>query len=159
MNRFKISTRVAALAYLMSVLLLCIGGLGLWGLVQTNQALRSLYQDNLVTTSEIHQIEALLLRNRLALAVAQVTPDAATIQSSTTEVENNISAITQLWDSYLCAPPRCTESALAQRFTQDRKRFVQEGLLVTVAALKANDIPCRRTIAVVEKSAPVCPGG
>ena len=33
MNRFKISTRVAALAGLMSVLLLCIGGLGLWGLV------------------------------------------------------------------------------------------------------------------------------
>jgi len=104
MNRFKISTRVSALAGLMSLLLLCIGGLGLWGLVQTNQALRSLYQDNLVTTSEMHQIEALLLRNRLALAVAQVTPDAATIQSSTTEVENNIAAITRLWDGYLARP-------------------------------------------------------
>ena len=154
MNRFKISTRVAALAGLMSVLLLCIGGLGLWGLVQTDQALRSLYQDNLVTTSEMHQIEALLLRNRLALAVAQVTPDAATIQSSTTEVENNIAAITRLWDGYLARPHDAQESALAQRFTEDRKRFVQEGLLVTVAALKANDIFAAQR-AVVEKIRPL----
>ncbi len=154
MNRFKISTRVAALAGLMSVLLLCIGGLGLWGLVQTNQALHALYQDNLVTTSEMHQIEALLLRNRLALAVAQVTPDAATIKSSTTEVENNIAAITRLWDGYLARPHDAQESALAQRFTEDRKRFVQEGLLVTVAALKANDIPAAQR-AVVEKIRPL----
>lgn len=80
----------------MSLLLLCIGGLGLWGLAQTNQALRLLYEDNLVTTSEMHQIEALLLRNRLALAVAQVTPDGPTIRSSTSTVEANIAAITRI---------------------------------------------------------------
>ena len=154
MNRFKISTRVAALAGLMSVLLLCIGGLGLWGLVQTNQALHALYQDNLVTTSEMHQIEALLLRNRLALAVAQVTPDAATIQSSTTEVENNIAAITRLWDGYLARPHSAQETALAQRFTQDRQRFVQEGLLATIAALRANDISGAERL-VVEKIRPL----
>jgi methyl-accepting chemotaxis protein-1 (serine sensor receptor) len=154
MNRFKISTRVAVLAGLLSLLLLGIGGLGLWGLAQTNHALHSMYEDNLVTTSEVHQIEALLLRNRLALAVAQVTPDAATISSSTTEVENNIAAITRLWDGYLARTHSPEEAALAQRFTQDRKRFVQEGLLVTVAALRANDIPAAQR-AVVEKIRPL----
>ncbi len=154
MNRFKISTRVAALAGLMSLLLLCIGGLGLWGLAQTNQALHSLYQDNLVTTSEVHQIEALLLRNRLALAVAQATPDAPTIRSSTSTVEANIAAITRIWDGYLARPHSAAETALAQRFTEDRKRFVQEGLLVTVAALRANDIPGAER-AVVEKIRPL----
>ena len=154
MNRFKISTRVAALGGLMSLLLLAIGGLGLWGLTQTNHALRSLYQDNLVTTSEVHQIEALLLRNRLALAVAQVTPDAATIASSTADVERNIAAITRLWDGYLARTHSPEEAALAQRFTEDRKRFVQEGLLVTVAALKANDMPAAQR-AVVEKIRPL----
>jgi methyl-accepting chemotaxis protein-1 (serine sensor receptor) len=154
MNRFKISTRVAALGGLMSLLLLGIGGLGLWGLTQTNHALRSLYLDNLVTTSEVHQIEALLLRNRLALAVAQVTPDAATIASSTADVERNIAAITRLWDGYLARTHSPEEAALAQRFTEDRKRFVQEGLLVTVAALKANDMPAAQR-AVVEKIRPL----
>ena len=154
MNRFKISTRVAALAGLMSLLLVCIGGLGLWGLAQTNHALHSLYQDNLVTTSEMHQIEALLLRNRLALAVAQVTPDESTIRSSTSAVEANIAAITRIWDGYLARPHSAEETALAQRFTEDRKRFVQEGLLVTVAALRANDLPGAER-AVVEKIRPL----
>ena len=86
--------------------------------------------------------------------MAQVTPDAATIQSSTTEVENNIAAITRLWDGYLARPHNAQESTLAQRFTEDRKRFVQEGLLVTVAALKANDIPAAQR-AVVEKIRPL----
>ena len=154
MNRFKISTRVAALAGLMSLLLVCIGGLGLWGLAQTNHALHSLYQDNLAATSEMHQIEALLLRNRLALAVAQVTPDEATIRSSTSAVEANIAAITRIWDGYLARPHSAEETALAQRFTEDRKRFVQEGLLVTVAALRANDLAGAER-AVVEKIRPL----
>ena len=154
MNRFKISTRVAALAGLMSLLLVCIGGLGLWGLAQTNHALHSLYQDNLAATSEMHQIEALLLRNRLALAVAQVTPDEATIRSSTSAVEANIAAITRIWDGYLARPHSAEETALAQRFTADRKRFVQEGLLVTVAALRANDLAGAER-AVVEKIRPL----
>ena len=154
MNRFKISTRVAVLAGLLSLLLLGIGGLGLWGLAQTNHALHSMYEDNLVTTSEVHQIEALLLRNRLAVAVAQVTPNAATIQSSSTEVESNIAAITRLWDGYLARPHSAQETALAQRFTQDRQRFVQEGLLATIAALRANDISGAERL-VVEKIRPL----
>ena len=154
MNRFKISTRVAVLAGLLSLLLLGIGGLGLWGLAQTNHALHSMYEDNLVTTSEVHQIEALLLRNRLAVAVAQVTPNAATIQSSSTEVESNIAAITRLWDGYLARPHSTQETALAQRFTQDRQRFVQEGLLATIAALRANDISGAERL-VVEKIRPL----
>ena len=154
MNRFKISTRVAVLAGLLSLLLLGIGGLGLWGLAQTNQALHALYEDNLVTTSEVHQIEALLLRNRLAVAVAQVTPNAATVQASSAEVEKNIAAITRLWNGYLARPHNAAETALAQRFTEDRQRFVQEGLLATVAALRANDIAgAERT--VVEKIRPL----
>ena len=75
MNRFKISTRVAALAGLMSLMLLSIGGLGLWGIVQSNNAVHSMYEDRLTTTADIGAIQALLLRQRLILAVALVTPD------------------------------------------------------------------------------------
>ena len=60
MNHFKISTRVAALAGLLSLLLLVIGGLGLWGIAQSNKSLHSMYEDNLVTTGEVNKIQALL---------------------------------------------------------------------------------------------------
>jgi len=154
MNRFKISTRVAALAGLMSLLLLGIGGLGLWGIAQSNKALHSMYEDNLVTTGEVNQIQALLLSNRLALAVALVTPDEATIKTSTATVEANIAAITRIWDGYLARPHSPQEEQLAKVFTENRGRFVREGLLPTVAALRAGDTPGASRI-VVEKVRPL----
>ncbi len=150
MNRFKISTRVTALAGLMSLLLLCIGGLGLWGIVQSNNALHSMYEDRLKTTADIGAIQALLLRQRLILAVALVTPDEPTIKATTAEVEANIGAITRLWDGYLVRHHNAQEERLAKDFTNNRRRFVQEGLLATVAALRANDITEANRI-VVEK--------
>jgi len=150
MNRFKISTRVAALAGLLSLLLLAIGGLGLWGIVQSNNALYSMYQERLTTTAEIGQIQALLLRQRLLLATALVTPDEPTIQANTAAVETNIASITRIWDSYLKRSHTPEEEALAKSFTENRGRFVREGLLPTVVALRAGDIPgANRT--VVEK--------
>ena len=154
MNRFKISTRVAALAGLMSLMLLSIGGLGLWGIVQSNNAVHSMYEDRLTTTADIGAIQALLLRQRLILAVALVTPDEPTIKATTAEVEANIGAITRLWDGYLARRHNAQEERLAKDFTENRRRFVQEGLLATVAALRANDIPAANRI-VVEKVRPL----
>jgi len=140
MNRFKISTRISALAGLLSLLLLAIGALGLWGIVQSNSALRAMYQERLTTTAEVGQIQALLLRQRLLLAVALVTPDEATIAANTAAVDTNIAAITAIWDRYLARNHTAQELALAKAFTDDRTRFVREGLLPTVAALRAGDI-------------------
>ncbi|WP_119963904.1 methyl-accepting chemotaxis protein [Simplicispira lacusdiani] len=154
MNRFKISTRVAALAGLLSLLLLAIGSLGLWGISQSNKALHSMYEDRLTTTADIGQIQSLLLRNRLALAVALVTPDEATIKASTAEVEANIAAITRIWDNYLARPHSPQEEQLAKAFTDNRGRFVREGLRPTVAALRAGDIPGANRI-VIEQVRPL----
>ena len=140
MNHFKISTRVAALAGLLSLLLLAIGSLGLWGISRSNDALRSMYEDNLIATGEVTQIQALLLRNRLAIAIALITPDPAVTQTSSAEVEGNITAITRIWDDYMARPLGPEEASLAKHFAETRKRFVQEGLLPTIAALRANDL-------------------
>ena len=99
MNRFKISTRVAFLASLLSLLVLVIGGIGLWGISRTNDALHAMYEENLSKTAEIGQIQALLLRQRVLLATALVTPDDATITANTAAVDTNIASITRIWNS------------------------------------------------------------
>jgi methyl-accepting chemotaxis protein-1 (serine sensor receptor) len=140
MNHFKISTRVAALAGMLSLLLLAIGSLGLWGISRSNDALHSMYDDNLAATGEVTQIQALLLRNRLAIAIALITPDPAIIQASSAEVEGNIAAITRIWDAYMARTHSPQEARLASNFAENRKRFVLEGLRPTIAALRANDL-------------------
>jgi methyl-accepting chemotaxis protein-1 (serine sensor receptor) len=150
MNRLKISTRVALLASLLSLLALIMGGLGLWGISRTNDALHAMYEENLNKTAEIGQIQALLLRQRLLLATALVTPDDETIAKNTAMVDTNIASITRVWNSYLARPHSPPEAQLAASFTENRGRFVREGLLPTVAALRARDIPAA-TQSVVEK--------
>ena len=146
MNRFKISTRVGVLALLLSLLTVFVGALGLWGIAQSNQALEALHAERMAATADIGKIQALLLRNRLLLATALVTPDDTTIRTNTAAVESNISAIGTVWKGYEARPQAPDESRLAQDFLTHRTRFVQEGLLPTVAALRAGDAAAAKAL-------------
>ena len=140
MNNLKISTRLMMLISLMSLMLISIGGVGLFGIVQSNEAMRGVYQERLVPATQISDIQKLLLRNRLALAVSLVTPNAEVIAANTAEVEANIEAITKIWGVYTAALSRPDEVRLAKVFAQNRGNFVQQGLRPAIAALRANDI-------------------
>ena len=147
MNKFKISTRLLILIGLLSVILLGVGLIGLSGISQTNESLRSSYEERLVPSTQIAEIQRLLLRNRLAIATALVTPTPEVIQTSTTEVESNIATITSIWKTYSTQEMAEQERALAQTFLEHRTRFVQEGLNPAISALRANDMDlARRTV-------------
>ena len=127
MNRFKISSRVGVLALLLSLLTVFVGALGLWGIAQSNQALEALHAERMAATADIGKIQALLLQQRLLLAVSLVTPDDTTIRTNTAAVESNIAAISTVWKGYEARPQAPDESRLAQDFLTHRTRFVQEG--------------------------------
>lgn len=139
MNNLKISTRLVVVVGLLSLLLAGIGLLGLLGISKTNASVESVYRSNTVPMGQIAEIQARLLRNRLVIAVALVTPDAETIRRGTAEVEENIAAITHVWESYVSGVVDPKERQLASAFAADRARFVQEGLRPAVAALRAGD--------------------
>ena len=140
MNRLKISARMVMLIGALSMLLLAIGGIGLLGIGQSNAALLSVYEQRTVPMGQVAEIQARLLRNRLALAVSLVTPAPEEIARNTAEVESNIAAITAAWDAYMATALTADEEKLAKTFAADRKKFVVEGLRPTIAALRANDL-------------------
>ncbi len=140
MNNLKISTRLIMLIGILSALLIAIGSVGLFGISQSNEALRSVYQERLVPTGQIAEIQKLLLRNRLAIAVALVTPTPETITPATAEVEANIAAIGKVWDAYMATTLHPDEAKLATAFAESRSKFVQQGLKPAVAALRASDL-------------------
>ena len=139
-RNLKIGARLSILVGLLSLLLITIGGIGLYGISKSNEAGRYLYEQSLQSTGEIAQIQRLLLRNRLALAVTLITPTPEVINTSTQEVEANIASITKVWETYMTGPLEVEEARLAQEFAEKRKAFVQQGLIKVVAALRSNDI-------------------
>ncbi len=154
MNQLKISTRLTILIGLMSVILIGIGLLGLFGISQSNAGLKTVYEDRTIPLGQVADIERLLLRNRLAIAVSLVTPTPETITPNTADIEANIAAIGKTWDAYMATTLTPEEAVLAKKFAEDRARFVQEGLRPAVAALRANDIAGANRI-VVEKIRPL----
>ena len=154
MNNLKISTRLMVLIAILSLLLLAIGGLGLMATSRANDGLESVYRDRLVATGEIAEIQRQLLRNRLAVAVSLVTPTPETIIPATAEVEANLAVIKKVWDAYTANKLSSQEANLAKQFEEDRSKFVQQGLLPAVAALRANDIEGAKRL-VVEKIRPL----
>ena len=99
MNSLKISTRMTVLIGVLSLLLVGIGAIGLFGISQSNAALLSVYEHRTVPMGQVAEIEARLLRNRLAIAVSLVTPTPEVIAANTKEVESNIAEITRLWEA------------------------------------------------------------
>lgn len=144
MNQLKISTRLLVLIGLLSAILLGVGLIGLRGIAQTNESLRSTYEERLVPSTQIAEIQRLLLRNRLAIATALVTPSPEVIAASTDEVDSNIAAITAIWKTYTAKAMAPQELALAHTFLEHRTRFVQDGLRPAIGALRANDIDLAR---------------
>jgi len=148
MNNLKISTRLTLLIGALSLLILAIGGIGLYGISRANAALNSVYEDRTVPMGQVADIQRRLLRNRLLIANSLVTPTPDFIAKNAAEIEDNIAAIGKVWDAYMATTLTPEEAKLAQAFVESRKNFVQQGLKPALAALRANDIAGAKQVVV-----------
>lgn len=87
MNQFKISTRLMLLIGLMSTLLVLIGGIGLYGLQQSNRALKAVYQDGTLPLNQLDEIGWTLLRNRVLVMDMMVHPEPANFDNRNAELK------------------------------------------------------------------------
>ena len=140
MNNLKISTRLVMLIGLLSVLLMAIGGLGLFGISSANEALQTVYEDRTVPMGQIGDIQKNMLNNRLAIAGSLLNPVPEEVAKGIAGVEANIAEIDKTWATYIATKLTPEEEKLARQVEADRSRFVQEGIRPAVTALRANNI-------------------
>ena len=140
MNNFKISTRLITLLSVLSLLLMVICSIGLFGISASNDALKKMYENDTVPIEQLAEIENLLVRNRLAIASSLVTPTPQEVTKNISEIEANAVAMTKLWDRYQAVALTPEESIMAKNFSVSRAKFLQEGLNPAVQALRANDM-------------------
>ena len=81
----------------MSILLLVVGGMGLFGMGKANNGLRSVYEDRTNPMKRIASIQKLLLTKRLRITASLITSTPEVIQKNIAEVEQNIADITKIW--------------------------------------------------------------
>ncbi len=154
LNHLKISTKLTLLIGFLAALLVLVGSLGLYGMRQSDQALNRVYADRTVAIEEQGKILYLMTRNRLIISNTLIHPTPERIRDYTAEVAANAAEITTLWQAYLSTDLPPDELQLAQLYAEKRQQFVQEGLLPTVAALQAYNLPEARRL-VLEQIDPL----
>lgn len=148
-KNLTIKARLIFVLCFLSSMMLGIGLLGLWGLSEGNEETRTIYEDRMIALAQIDEIYALILSNRLELNQAVLNPTAEVIRENTAQVEANIKAIGDIWAEFMKTYLTEEEKVLADGFAEDRGRFVREGLIPAVEALRANDLARARQIVLV----------
>jgi len=140
MNKLKISTRLAILVGVLATLLVIIGGIGLYGMAQSDDALDASYRESTVPITQVAEIGQLQLRSRLVIVTALLEATTDRNEQSTIEIEANNAQITKVWDAYMANSMSPQEAQLAKSYDEQRKRYLKDGLVPAVAALRANDL-------------------
>jgi methyl-accepting chemotaxis protein-1 (serine sensor receptor) len=139
---FRNPTIKARLIFVVSFLsLMCIAGaiIGLTTLYQTNEALKSNYENRLVPMGRLDEVVRLVNRNQLAVAQA-LTAEPASIAAEMDAIEVRMREIDAHWKAYTAGALQPQERELADRFARSRQKFVAEGLQPAMAALRAGDV-------------------
>jgi len=154
MNHLKVSTRLTLLVGFLCVLLVASGGLSLFSAAESDAALRSVYEDRTVPTQQLGAINALLLHNRLAISAAILEPTPEVIAERGRQIDANVEKASALWSAYAATRMTGEEQALATAFAEERRRFLQEGLLPAVQALRQGRLEDTRRL-LIERMRPL----
>ena len=146
MNRLSISWRLALLTGVLSLLLLLIGGIGVYGNARSGQALRMVYADHTVPITQLAEIQYLQLRTMQAVSLAQMDATEETTRASTAEVAENTAQSQRLWDSYRSSQHSEADTKLAQAYWELQNQYLKDAIQPALASLQANELFVANTV-------------
>ncbi|MDH4418690.1 MAG: methyl-accepting chemotaxis protein [Acidovorax sp.] len=148
MSQFKISTRLAALLGALCLLVLLVGGAGLFGMGQSNAGLKSVYDDRVVPLKQIKVVADMYAVNVVDTA-HKVRDGAMTPAQGLQSVADARKAIDANWSAYLATHLVPEEAQLIARFKplQVKADAATETL---VGLFKSGDLPALTSYAAKE---------
>ncbi len=149
LNNMTIKTRLISILAILCLLLLGIGVQGLMGMRSINTSLGSVYNDRLVPSGQLAEINQLMQENMRQLHLAAMhdprLPESALhnhpIAIHLDTVKKNIDTISEIWKAYMATTLTPEEKVLADDYATKRARFVKEGLLDAISDFNNNDFP------------------
>jgi len=154
-KNLTIKSRLIVTFFFIAVTLLGIESVSLFGMSKARDSLKTVYEDRIIALDQLTDIESLILQNRLAITASLlVTATDDEISINVAKLEKNQAEIDEIWKTYTATYLTPEEKILADKFDDDRKKFVTQGLNPAAAALRAKDIKKANQI-VVENIRPL----
>jgi methyl-accepting chemotaxis protein len=150
----KIATRLILLISSLAMVCFVVSGIGIYGLIKSNDAILTIYADRTVPAVDIGRIQTLVVTNRLEIAMALLEQNTESAQRAAQHLESNIASVNKIWEAYMATYLTPDEAKLARDFAAYRARYVQEGLRPTINALRAGNFVEAQAL-MLEKVSPL----
>jgi methyl-accepting chemotaxis protein-1 (serine sensor receptor) len=138
-QNLSIRTRLNALIAFLAIQLISGAIIGIVSLSSANEDLRTMYNDRVVALGQLDTVNKLIDKNENAVSKAISGPPEGVTRAAE-DIGANIAAINKVWGEYMATYLTPEEKVLAAEFVERRAAFVDQGLKVAVAALRANDV-------------------
>jgi len=150
----KIATRLIILITSLAIVSFIVSGIGLYGLVKSNNAILTIYADRTVPAVDIGKIQTLVVSNRLEIAMALLDQNPESVQRAVQHLESNIASVNKIWDAYMATYLTPEEAVLANDFAARRTVYLKEGLRPSITALQSGDFAKAQSL-MLEKVSPL----
>jgi methyl-accepting chemotaxis protein-1 (serine sensor receptor) len=134
-----IRSRLIIMISFLSLIAVASGMLGLHGMRHANDGLKTVYEDRAVVLERVARIDALLLQNRLSLALA-ITDPMVDIKAEAARIERNVADIDRAWAAYLAVVRLPAEQRVATAFGAAWAQMKNDALQPAIAALRTGDV-------------------
>jgi methyl-accepting chemotaxis protein len=135
MKQLKISVRLVVLTTLMSLLLILLGGLGLMGLKQSNDGLRTVYEDRTVPTGQLGQLNQLMLHNRSLVMDMLMHESAENTRRRTGQINENLAKYDVIWKAYMATTLTPEEATMVKGLDTAVTAYLNQGLRPAIQAV------------------------
>lgn len=153
-KNLTIKSRLIITFFFIAITLLGIESISLFGMSKARDSLKTVYEDRIIALDQLTDIESLILQNRITITASLVTPTPDEININVAKLEKNKAEIDKIWETYMATYLTPEEKILADKFTNDYKKFVTQALNPAAAALRENDVKKANRI-VVENIRPL----
>jgi phosphoglycerate-specific signal transduction histidine kinase len=104
MNQLKISTRILLMLSVLAALLIFVGLMGLYGMSQANERMRSIYEDRAVPLKQLGDINYLANRNRILvmdmMLILAREGEQSQLDRRYSELQKNKDELLAIWKAY-----------------------------------------------------------
>jgi aerotaxis receptor len=131
-----INARLITLVATLGLFLLVIGAVGLLGTRESNNRLKSIYEDRAVPLAQLFEINDRMKDNTVLLFEAATNGRAGKPADDVArKVSANLEAVGKVWAAYLATYLTPEEKGVAEAFTPKRVAYVEKGLKPGLALL------------------------
>ena len=139
MFNVTIKFRLIATMAFMGIMLAVGGAMGLFGVRNSNATITELFTNQLPSLEALSESRIALLRARTAIARSIANPEASDNEANIKRVEEFLQKSELNWKKYKALPAGEDEKKVAQEVVEAREKFLKEGFLPMLAAVKAKN--------------------